>query len=84
MIESIKIRWAGHAARMERREVHRNFWWGNLREGDHLENPGLDGRMILKLIFEKWDGVMDWIGMAQESDRCRAVVNAIMNFGVHK
>jgi hypothetical protein len=84
VIKSIKIRWAGHAARMERREVHTKFWWGNLREGDHLENPGLDGRMILKLIFEKWDGVMDWIGMAQESDRCRAVVNAVMNFGFHK
>jgi hypothetical protein len=32
------------------------FWWGNLKEGDHLENPVVDGRIILKLIFEKWDG----------------------------
>jgi hypothetical protein len=28
-------------------EVHKVFWWGNLREGDHLENPGIDGSMIL-------------------------------------
>jgi hypothetical protein len=35
-------------------EVHTRFWWVNLREGDHLEDPGLDGRRISKWIFEKW------------------------------
>jgi hypothetical protein len=29
-------------------EVHTGFWWGDLREGDHLEDPGIDGRIILK------------------------------------
>jgi len=43
------MRWAGHVARMGRGKVHTGFWWGNLREGDHLEDPGIDRRIILTL-----------------------------------
>jgi len=30
------------------------FWWGNLRERDHLEDPDVDGRIIVRWIFRKW------------------------------
>jgi hypothetical protein len=41
---------------MGRGEVHTVFWWGNLRNRDDFEGPGIDGRIILKWIFRKWDG----------------------------
>jgi hypothetical protein len=37
-------------------EVEERFWWERLREGDHLEDLSVDGMIILKWIFEKWDG----------------------------
>jgi hypothetical protein len=52
-----------------------------LKEDDHLGDPGVDGR-ILKWIFKKWDGGMDWIELAQDRDRCRTLVNAVMNLRV--
>jgi hypothetical protein len=48
-----------------RGEVHTGFWWGDFRDGDHLEDPGVDGMII----FKKWDGSMDWIELAQDRDR---------------
>ena len=44
-----------------RREAYTGFWWGGLREGDHLGDPNVDGRIILRWIFRKWDGV--WTGL---------------------
>jgi hypothetical protein len=45
--------------------VHTGFWWGKLRERDNLEDPDLDRGIILRWIFKKWDGGMDWIDLAQ-------------------
>jgi hypothetical protein len=57
VIKSRKMRWVGHVARMVggKRRGYAGFWWGNLRERDHLENPGINGCIILRWIFRKWD-----------------------------
>ena len=41
-----------------------------MRERDHVGDPGIDGRIIIRWIFRKWDveGV-DWIELAQDWDR---------------
>jgi len=46
---------------MGRGEVYTGLWWGNLRERDHLEDHGLDGRIILRWMFRNWD-VETWTG----------------------
>jgi hypothetical protein len=35
-------------------EVHTGFLWRDLREREHLEDLGVDGRIILKGILKKW------------------------------
>jgi hypothetical protein len=37
------------------RIMHTGIWWENLREGYQLEDPGVDGRIILKFILKRWD-----------------------------
>jgi hypothetical protein len=44
-----------------------------------LEDPGIDGRIILKWIFSKWVGDMDWINLAQYRDRLRPLVNTLIS-----
>jgi len=63
--------------------VYTGFWSGNLRKRDHLEDPGIDRRIILIWIFRKWDGGgMDWNDLAQERDRWQAFVYVVMNLWV--
>jgi hypothetical protein len=36
VIKSRRMRWAGRVPRMGRGDTYTGFWWGNLRERDHL------------------------------------------------
>jgi hypothetical protein len=65
-----------------RAEVHRGFWWRNVTERHRLEDPGVDERIILKLIFDKWVGDMGWIDLAQDKNWWWVLVNAALNVRV--
>jgi hypothetical protein len=56
VIKSRRMGGAGHVAHMGEREVHTGLWWGHLRDRDHLGDPGIDGRIILKWTLKKWAG----------------------------
>ena len=58
VVKSRRMRWAGYVARMgDGRGVH-GFWLGNPRERDNWGDPDVDGTIILRWIFRKWEGVV--------------------------
>jgi hypothetical protein len=63
VIKSKRMRWVGHVSARVRREVYTGLWWGNLRKRDHLGDPRIDGRLILRWIFRKWN-VGVWTGFS--------------------
>jgi hypothetical protein len=64
VIKSRRMRWMGHVARMgERRGAYR-ILVGRPEGRKHLGDPGIDGRIILKWLFKKWDRGMNWIELA--------------------
>jgi len=81
MIKSRRMSWAGHVARMGRREVYTGIWWEILRS---LGRPRRRWEDNIKMDIQEVGGVMDRIDLTQNRDRLRAFVNAVMNFGFHK
>jgi hypothetical protein len=61
LIKSRRMRWAGLVARMGKGKAYTGFWWRKLMERDYLEETRVDGRIILRRIFRKWD-VELWTG----------------------
>jgi hypothetical protein len=59
VILSRRLRWPSALYQVwGRGEVHTVVWWGNLKERDHMEAIGIDGRIVFKWIFKKWDGMV--------------------------
>ena len=79
LIKSRSMRWAGHVACMGERRGVTGFWWGKIP----LERPRRRWEDNIKMhLQEVGCGGMDWIEMAQDMDRWRALVNAVMNLRV--
>jgi hypothetical protein len=84
IVRIIKLRrtsWAGHIARMgERRGAYRVLV-GKPEGRMPLEDPAVDGRIILRWIFRKWDGGGTWTGLnwLRIGDRWWELVNAVIN-----
>jgi hypothetical protein len=69
-INSRRLRWAGHVARTwEGRGAYKVLLGKPEGGGDHLVDPGVDGKVILKCVLEKWDGGHDWLELAQDRER---------------
>jgi hypothetical protein len=52
VIKSRRMIWAGMLHVWGKIEVHTGFWWEDLRKGDHLGDPGVEGKILLKGIFK--------------------------------
>ena len=71
------MRWMGHV--WETREVHTGFWWGDLSERDHLEDLDINEDSIKMDLQEVEWGCTNWSDLAEDRDRCQALVNLVMN-----
>jgi hypothetical protein len=74
--------WAGHVARIGEERKSYNVFVGNTKERDRSEDRGVDGRMVSKLILGRLGAGIEWIQLAQDIDRWRALLNTAMNLRV--
>jgi hypothetical protein len=67
----------------EREETCTRLWWESPKENGRVKDQGIDGRMGSKWTLGRlgW-GRVGWIHLAEDRDRWRAVVNAVMNLRV--
>jgi hypothetical protein len=58
------------------------FWWESPKKRDYLEDQGVDGRIGLEWIVRRLAAGVEWIQLAQDRGRWRALVNTVMNLRV--
>ena len=76
---SRRLRWVGSVARVGESRGTYSVVMGKTEERRPLENPGINERIILKRILEKWNRGTDWIDLARGRDEWRALMNAVMS-----
>jgi hypothetical protein len=69
VIASRRLRWVGHVAQMGKIRGAYGVFVGKPEGRNHLEEPGVDGQIILKRILETDGWGTDWIDLAQDRHR---------------
>jgi len=82
VIKPIRMRWARHVARMWERRGPHDVLVGKPEGKDHFVHPAVDWRIILRWILGSGMGSRDLIDLAEDRDRWRVLVNAVMNHRV--
>jgi len=83
VIKSRRMRWAGHVARMGEKRVVYRVLLGKPEGRRPLGRPRRRWVVNIRMdLQEVGCGYMDWIRLAQDRDRCRTLVSAVMNLRV--
>ena len=82
VIESRRMRWAGHVARMVERSGACRVLVEKPERKRPLGRPKCRWKGNCKCIFRKWDAGVEWIDLAQNRDGLRALLKAVMKFRV--
>jgi hypothetical protein len=85
MIKSKRMRWVGHVARTGAKRHAYRILLGKSEGKRPLGRPRRRWVDNIKMDLREigWDGI-EWIDLAQNRDQWRALVNTVMNFGLHK
>jgi len=82
MIKSRRMSWAGHVALTGKRRGTYRVSVRKPEERDHLTDTGINWWKMSRWIFRKWEGSVYRIDLAQDMDRWRTAVKAVMNLWV--
>jgi hypothetical protein len=74
----------GTSMKMEREELHTEFWWGILKEKKLLGRRRHIWDENIEKIFKKWDGGVDWTNLVEDRKSWQAFVNGVMGSRFHK